>query len=314
MRSLVVCLLTAFAVVVLPQLAAAQPPGGPPRPGPEMLMKHLDKDQDGAISADEASKVPERLQAMLKRADKDGDKKVTADELAEAFKQFREHAAGMHRPGQGPPGRRPGPPPGTGRPGPPPGAMRRPLPDPKEVFAKLDKNGDKQLSLEEFAEGMRKLHAARRGGPPQMRRPGPPPQMRRPGPPPQMRRGGPPCARRPGGPPMGRPGMGPGMGPHRGRPGKGPGPHGRGPAAAAERFKAADANKDGKLSKDEAPERLKQHFDKIDADKDGQLTPDEIRKAFAAMMKERAKKAAEARKAGPNRPAKSPSDKKDDKK
>jgi len=410
MRSLVVCLLAAFAVVVLPQLAVAQPPGGPSGRGPEMLMKHLDKDQDGVIGLDEVPERAERLQAMLKRADKDGDGKVTADELAEAIKQFRERRGGMHGPGHGPPGRhhgrpgaksgpphRHGPPSAHrhhghghhfghhGRPGaksgpphrhgPPPGAMRRPLPDPKEVFAKLDKNGDGQLSLDEFTEGMRKFREMHRGGPPHMRRPGPPSHARRPG--------GPPCARRPGGPPHGRPPMAGGPSAARrfaavgraifekldankdgkvevaevpeqrregfkkllekadkdkdgalsseeakrvaafvakrvrermakagppcprpgiGRPGTGPPWRGRGPAAAAERFKAADANKDGKLSKEEAPEHLKKHFDKIDADSDGQLTPEELREAFKKMMTERAKKAAEARGAGEKGP------------
>jgi Ca2+-binding EF-hand superfamily protein len=50
-------------------------------------------------------------------------------------------------------------------------------------------------------------------------------------------------------------------------------------AAVMGRFKAADQNKDGKLSKDEAPEPLKEHFDQIDADKDGQLTPAELARA-----------------------------------
>ena len=52
-----------------------------------------------------------------------------------------------------------------------------------------------------------------------------------------------------------------------------------------ERFKAADKNNDGKLSKDEASDRLKPHFEKIDADKDGQLTREELKKAFRAHRK-----------------------------
>jgi len=286
MRSLVVCLLTALAVVVLPQLAAAQPPDGPQRPGPERMLKHLDKDGDGVISADEAAKLPERAKAMLKRADADDDKKVTGEELKAAFAKIREKFAGKGRPGPDRGKGRPGPPcakddgprrhgpPGTHRgsgrrPGPPGPGFKKP--DPKEVFARLDKDDDEQLSLEEFTEGMerfregmKRFHEAFRHGRPHMHHHGGPcprPGVRGPG--------------RPGiGPPVHRPGM------HR----RGPGGPGRGPEAMRQRFKAADKNDDGKLSKEEAPERLKAHFDKIDADGDGQLTPEELRESFKAMV------------------------------
>ena len=51
-------------------------------------------------------------------------------------------------------------------------------------------------------------------------------------------------------------------------------------ARAAERFKHADANGDGMISRAEAGKnapRLAQKFDAIDANKDGQLTQDELR-------------------------------------
>jgi len=47
-------------------------------------------------------------------------------------------------------------------------------------------------------------------------------------------------------------------------------------------FAQLDTDKDGKINRAEAPERLKAHFDEIDANKDGQLTPDELKKAFEA--------------------------------
>ena len=49
------------------------------------------------------------------------------------------------------------------------------------------------------------------------------------------------------------------------------------------RLKHADENKDGKISKSEAPEMLKQHFARVDADKDGQLDRAELAKAAAAV-------------------------------
>ena len=45
---------------------------------------------------------------------------------------------------------------------------------------------------------------------------------------------------------------------------------------------AFDANKDGKLTRAEVPERLQGLFDRADADKDGALTADEIRKSAQA--------------------------------
>jgi acetyl esterase/lipase len=46
-------------------------------------------------------------------------------------------------------------------------------------------------------------------------------------------------------------------------------------------FDRFDANKDGKVTRDEVPERLRERFDSIDANKDGLITPEE-QKAFLA--------------------------------
>jgi len=79
------------------------------------------------------------------------------------------------------------------------------------------------------------------------------------------------------------------------------------PEAMLGRIQAADRNKDGKLSKEEAPGPLKQHFERVDANKDGQLEPNELKKAgeairqhmratFAKRRPEAAKRLQEARK------------------
>ena len=57
---------------------------------------------------------------------------------------------------------------------------------------------------------------------------------------------------------------------------------------AEDRFKAADTNKDGKLSKAEAQSgmpRVYTNFDKIDTDKDGYLTLDQVKAAMSSAQK-----------------------------
>ena len=41
-----------------------------------------------------------------------------------------------------------------------------------------------------------------------------------------------------------------------------------------------DRDKDGAISKEEAPDRLKQNFDRIDTNKDGKASREELRKFF----------------------------------
>lgn len=68
----------------------------------------------------------------------------------------------------------------------------------------------------------------------------------------------------------------------------GPSPVGQPPAAGGrpnvdpmERFKAADKNGDGKITKDEADERMASRFENFDADGDGGVTLEEMTSAFA---------------------------------
>lgn len=59
--------------------------------------------------------------------------------------------------------------------------------------------------------------------------------------------------------------------------GGGPGgPGGRGPGAFAERLKQLDADGDGRLSREEAPERMQRFFDRMDRNQDGYVDEDEV--------------------------------------
>ncbi len=57
--------------------------------------------------------------------------------------------------------------------------------------------------------------------------------------------------------------------------------------AAAQFIKDFDKNGDGKLSKDEAPENLREHFAAIDANKDGQISRDELQQYADRMAQAR---------------------------
>ena len=80
----------------------------------------------------------------------------------------------------------------------------------------------------------------------------------------------------------------PGGGPGRGGPSRGPEGPGRGPGGAAgpgaslDRLMAFDKNADGKLSKEEVPERIQSLIARADADKDGFASKAELEQMFAA--------------------------------
>jgi hypothetical protein len=64
-------------------------------------------------------------------------------------------------------------------------------------------------------------------------------------------------------------------------------------ARQEDRFKAADANKDGKLTREEAQKGMPavaRNFDQIDANKDGAVTPQELEAARTARAAARAEK------------------------
>lgn len=215
MRSTMWSLATVVAVLVLPQIVAAEEPKPLGSPGPEMLFKLLDANHDGVISDEEIpADAPEPLKALLKAADKKGDKKVTLEEFKAAVKEHPPAmppfgmpgsmsvpgmGGGMPMPGMGggmmlpfgPGGRAAGRMPHVPSGFPQVGPLGK-EPDLKALFAKMDKNKDGKLTVEEFTEGMKKLHeemmahlqaAGQMPGPGMPMPPGPMPGMPMPPPP-----------------------------------------------------------------------------------------------------------------------------------
>ena len=125
---------------------------------------------------------------MLEKFDADKDGQLNDEERAKAREYRRENRDDRRprdergeRPRRGPEGRRPdGPPPsGPGPDGPGPGGPGRPLPA-MRLFEEFDKDGNDQLSRDEFERLMRRM---REMGPPRRGPGGPdgPPGFRRPG-------------------------------------------------------------------------------------------------------------------------------------
>ena len=52
-------------------------------------------------------------------------------------------------------------------------------------------------------------------------------------------------------------------------------------SSAARQFEQSDINKDGKLTREELPERFRANFDRVDANKDGSISKDEHITALA---------------------------------
>lgn len=238
----------------------------------------FDANNDGVLDEDELARIgrrldgapgapgagnrpdPQQLIAMFDRADANKDGKLTRDEIPEdrraQFARFMERAgvdsidkeqfARFAAMLQG--GGRPGEP---GRPESSPRGGYRP-----PVFVALDADNDGELSASEIEASSKALLKLDRNSDGKLSR-----EELFPG--------------SPDGPPRDRPGEGrPGDRPGEGRPGLG----GRfNPEDFQARLKEADANGDGKLSKDEAPPMLKERFDQIDANSDGVLDETELR-------------------------------------
>lgn len=252
----------------------APPAGGPPGPGGNTpLFDALDADRDGKISREEMYAAGDNL----KKLDKNGDGAVTREELG------------------GPPPREM-----AGRPNPPPpggGGSQPSIDQMVERTKQFDTNGDGKLSKDEAPDRMKEnfdrvdsngdgaidetelrqmfaVVARMQGGQPGQ--PGRRPEGDKPGEP----------GRRPDGDKPAEPGRRP-EGDKPGEPSRRPDgnrPDGnRDPGAF---FKQLDKDGDGKLSKDEAPERMRERFADMDKDSDGFVTQEEMRAAFAARMRE----------------------------
>lgn len=256
-------------------------------PKPEELFKKHDANKDGKLSlAEVPEKFKPRFERLLERAGKDSDGSVN-------LKEFKRVA---HRPsdkGDRPRrGSREGGGPREGREG--RGPHRPPA-----FFTKLDTNKDHKLSKEELSKAADVLMELDKNKDGQLD----PPELfgHREG---RGRRGG--FGRGPEG--EGRGPRGEGRGPEgKGRRGR-RGPDGndgprrrdgqRGPGGK-EFFKRFDKDNDGKISKEEAPERMKNHFDKIDANSDGSIDEQELKQAHERRRKSRGKRGKGDRKGPP---------------
>jgi Ca2+-binding EF-hand superfamily protein len=279
------------------------------------LFEKLDANKDGVITSDE---VPDDKQAIFERlvrvGDANGDKKLTKDELAAGLKRAAPQAEAA-------PAARPGA----------PGAGGAPNISAKDIFGRLDRDGNGKLEKDEIPERMKenlgrvdansdgvvelsefeKVAQFFAGG-----RPGGAPA----GAPDRRPEGSPPAAG-PAGPvlraldadgdgvisaseiegapkalakldlngdgKLTRGEIGPNIGPSTGRrPDEAARPDDRLNLASQlmARLKEADKNGDGKISKDEAPDRIKENFDRADRNSDGQLDETEL-KAMAERLR-----------------------------
>lgn len=260
--------------------AGAGQTGG--RPGqlgnPEETFKRLDTNGDGKLTVDEAPDQGRRMvAAILERSGKGRDGSLTMQEFQTAVTQFN-RAQQNGRPDGGdkrPEGDRPIQ----------DGAMRRPGDGDRPTnggpaFLRiLDTNHDGRLTRDELAKAvvlLERLDQNHDGALDGRELFGPPPgsqgSMDQP-----RQSGGRDSSDRPRRPESDQP---------EGKPeaartsqqtqtDRGRRPNNENPE---ESFSKMDRDKDGAISKEEAPERLKQNFDRVDSNKDGKITLDELRK------------------------------------
>ncbi len=235
----------------------AEQPAGRSTPGegradPERMFKFLDRNGDGKLSPDELpEQFKERFGAMLKRAGKSADATLTKEE----FLKFMAQQGPAATPG-GSPSSSPSSSPST------PNAASGD-PDPRKamtaiaLFKALDANGDGELSSSEIAAApdVLKQLAGKEGRITAASLMGD-----------RAISGGPrkPEAATDSNKPAGENAERPNV-----------------ERMVKGLLRRMDKNGDGKLSKEEAPEFLREHFDVMDSNKDGQLDENELRQALS---------------------------------
>lgn len=282
-------------------LASAQDEQRSAGPSPEELFGRLDANQDGAVTGDE---IPERqkrfLDRVVKAGDKNGDGKLDKEEFVAGLKAGREQPQGQ--------------PTDQARPDQPRPAQGLQQFNPEQLFKRLDTNGDGKITKDdevpERAQELVKRADADKDGtvtkeelakmprPNQARQPGQPGQNNRPG-------GGQNALfaaldadkdgrvsslelaeaakaleklDRNGDEYISREEAA--GGPQRDAASR--------PATEGDPkrvFASLDKDGDGKLNKDEAPERIKEAFDRLDANADGGLDAEEMQKMINRLRK-----------------------------
>ncbi|HEX3658855.1 MAG TPA: EF-hand domain-containing protein [Pirellulales bacterium] len=270
----------------------------------DALFKQLDRNGDGEIVSDELGPEQQRMfQRLLRTNDANSDNKLSRDEFLAATKEAPPPREAGGR-GEGGPRREGGPSPeqakaifeqldanGDGK------LVIEEVPEERRprfaiLIERADADGDKSLTLVEFTEGMAMMRGEGKPG-----QPGTPPPPPPPGPgdaifkaldsnsdgklskdeiqaaPKSLEKldrdgDGEITRRELGGPRPYQSASRPD-----GAPGEGAMPF----------FRRMDTNNDGKLSKDEVGERLRENFDRVDTDGDGYIQPEEMQKVMAAL-------------------------------
>jgi Ca2+-binding EF-hand superfamily protein len=214
----------------------------------KLIFERLDSDKDGKLTRAEFDAGMARARGRAERTRAPESARSTASPQtppAEAQRRPDEPS----RTNQPPVGAPPGSPPQDGRPGGPPFGPGGPFGGPPDLFRALDTDGDGRLSKEELSRAAEVLMKHDKNGDGILT-------------PDELAEG---LRRQPGLPGGPRPPGVPGV----------PG------AADAGRFvdgmiSRSDKNGDGKLSRDEVPELLRDRFDEIDRNKDGFIDKEEL--------------------------------------